>query len=205
MLVGAVTAFSVFRAVRVRGREWGLLLSTSYWAMLLMNSGVAAVFLRSAAAKAVSPGVAASAVHELLGGRRRPAEGIVQLFALLEVVTVALLVAPATRTVAHVITGALGTLFVVMGTAGKLRGSDRPCGCFGIADSKPLGMTNILSGLGFVAVAVAGLSGIAAGGTGTAAETAVLTSAVSSGWLLVTHRDAALTAYRNFLRRWGSA
>ncbi|MFJ6854154.1 MauE/DoxX family redox-associated membrane protein [Streptomyces sp. NPDC091271] len=173
--------------------------------MLLVNAGVAAVFLRSAAAKAVSPGVAAAAVHELLGGRLRPADNVVRLVALIEVVTVVLLVAPGARAVAHVITGVLGLLFIVMGTAGKVRGSDRPCGCFGIADSKPLGTANIVSGLVFAAVAVIGLAWPASDGHGGAAETAVLASAVSSGWLLFTHRHATRTAYRNFLRRWGSA
>ncbi|SCF56771.1 hypothetical protein GA0115254_101739 [Streptomyces sp. Ncost-T10-10d] len=53
-----------------------------------------------------------------------------------------------------------------------IRGSDRPCGCFGIADSKPLGTANIVGGLASVAVAVAGLLGPAAAGT--AAMTALL-------------------------------
>ncbi|MFF1910646.1 MauE/DoxX family redox-associated membrane protein [Streptomyces sp. NPDC058239] len=172
--------------------------------MTLVNAGVAAVFLRAAAAKTVGPGVAASAVQELLGGRLRPSDNAVRLVAILELATVALLVIPSGRAVGYATTGVLGVLFAVMGMTGKLRGSDRPCGCFGIADSKPLGTANIVSGLVFVAVAVAGLLGPAAGG-GTAAMTAVLTSAVSSGWLLVTHRTAARTAYRTFLRRWGSA
>ncbi|MFC9627471.1 MauE/DoxX family redox-associated membrane protein [Streptomyces sp. NPDC056930] len=171
--------------------------------MTLVNAGVAAVFLRAAAAKTVSPGVAASAVQELLGGRLRPSDNAVRLVAILELAAVALLVIPSVRAVGYVTTGVLGVLFAVMGMTGKIRGSDRPCGCFGIADSKPLGTANIVSGLAFVAVAVAGLLGPAAAGT--AAMTALLTSAVSSGWLLVTHRAAARTAYRMFLRRWGSA
>ncbi|GAA1349548.1 MauE/DoxX family redox-associated membrane protein [Streptomyces beijiangensis] len=197
--------FAEFRTALTVRCEQGDVVSTVDVTMIIVNAGVAAVFLRAAAAKAASPGVAASAVQELLGGRPRPSDAAVRLVAVLELATVALLVVPGTRVVGYVITGVLGVLFAGMGTAGKLRGSDRPCGCFGIAESKPLGTANIVSGLLFVAVAVAGLLGPDAAGAGSTATTAVLTSAVSSSWLLATHRTAAQTAYRTFLRRWGSA
>ncbi|MFG3154682.1 MauE/DoxX family redox-associated membrane protein [Streptomyces sp. NPDC048219] len=171
--------------------------------MTLLNAGVAAVLLRAAAAKTVGPSVAASALQELTGGRRRPADIVVRMVALLEVATLVLLIAPATRPVGYGAVAVLGLSFAALGAAGLLRGSDRPCGCFGVDNDKPLGTANVITGLAFAAVALTGL--LAGPDAGSAATAATLTSAVSSGWLLVTHRTAAATAYRSFLRRWGSA
>ncbi|MFJ8544420.1 MauE/DoxX family redox-associated membrane protein [Streptomyces sp. NPDC093586] len=171
--------------------------------MSLVNAGVAAVLLRAAAAKIVGPAVAASALQELAGGRLRPPDGVVRLVALLELATLVLLVSPTARPVGYGAVAVLGLSFAALGAAGRLRGSDRPCGCFGVDNDKPLGAANMITGLAFAAVALVGL--LATPDAGSAATAATLTSAVSSGWLLVTHRAAAATAYRSFLRRWGSA
>ncbi|WP_406229237.1 MauE/DoxX family redox-associated membrane protein [Streptomyces anthocyanicus] len=172
-------------------------------AMLLGNAGVAAILLRAAAAKFVGPSVAASALDELAGGRLRLSGNVVRLVALLELAALALLIARPTRPVGYGAVALLGLSFAVLGAAGLSRGSDRPCGCFGVDYGKPLGAANLITGLTFAAVALVGL--LAAPDAGSAAAAAAFTSAVSSGWLLVTNRVAAATAYRSFLRRWGSA
>ncbi len=51
----------------------------------------------------------------------------------------------------------VGCVFLSLGVLGRLAGATEPCGCFGDANSAPLGLVGVTFGAGLIVITVAGL------------------------------------------------
>jgi hypothetical protein len=123
----------------------------SDWALALAAAAAAALLLNAGLAKLASPGQLRGALSELLPvAGRRPGNALVRGFGVAESAAAAgLLVAPA-RLPAAVAAAVLGVSFAALGVLGVVRGTSRPCGCFGAAGQRPLGWANVWLGAALV-------------------------------------------------------
>jgi hypothetical protein len=153
----------------------------------------AAVLLRSSALKAASPQVAGDALSELIPRLRRPVRTIVLLAAWAELVAALAITAPHLRLAAWVLTGLLGSCFAALGTAGLVKESTRPCGCFGAGSDRPLGWMSLLTGVAILALAVVSIAGRRDALTVTAhAGTAAAAAVIALTWTMANHRRQAV-------------
>ncbi|MFC9622989.1 MauE/DoxX family redox-associated membrane protein [Streptomyces sp. NPDC056930] len=166
---------------------------------------IATVLLRSAAAKAVAPGVASEAVNEAIGGRSVFSPVFIRAASAVETFTAVALLVPALRWAASAMVAVLGLCFAALGTAGSIRGSKQPCGCFGTDSDRPLGRVNTATGAFFVAAGIAHALGSSHLDTYVLTSTVLLVTILSSGWVIFSQRRTGWVVVKNFFRRWESA
>ncbi|HEY2241303.1 MAG TPA: MauE/DoxX family redox-associated membrane protein [Streptosporangiaceae bacterium] len=168
-------------------------MSLTGWMLVGGDAVVAALLVRSSALKAVTPDVIADALAELSRGRWRPSARAMRAVAGIELTAALAITAPSLRVAAWVITGLLGISFVVLGTAGLLTGSTRPCGCFGAESERPLGVPSVLAGSAFLALAAINIADAGdAGMTGAHVGVAVVAAVIVLTWTLAAHRREAM-------------
>lgn len=155
--------------------------------------------------KLVSPKVSAKAFHEL---REQWVETklvrAIRIVAGIELLAVFAIVHPATQPSGFIASSVLGFAFIVLGVAGRLRGSTVACGCFGATSSHPLGMVNVYLGLIVVATSVVNLALLADPLFYSRATAASMISIATTAWLLLAHRRRARTIFDNLINRAGS-
>jgi len=175
--------------------------------LLAGNAAAASVLLNAGVAKLVSPVPLGRALREVLPAHRQVLDrlarsGAIGRFAGVAEVIAALGLLPATtRMPAAIATAVLGGAFAALGTAGLLRRSVKPCGCFGMASNQRLGATNIVVGLALVLLAPLNAVATAAAGSEAGYEQAIvmLTSLGALLLCLWLHRRAARNAW-NLMR-----
>jgi hypothetical protein len=123
----------------------------SWWVLAGANALAAALLLNGGMAKLVSPAQLGRALGELLGRAGAPPRWV-RGSAAVELAVAALLLAEPTRSTGALLTAVLAACFAVLGVAGLARGSDTPCGCFGQAGARPLGLINVLLGAALMLV-----------------------------------------------------
>ena len=111
----------------------------------------AAILLNAAVAKGVSPAQLAGALAELVPSMRSlHGTLLVRFLIVAEVVTAGMLIAAPGHVVTRSLVLILGIFFVAAGVAGRIRGSVRPCGCFGRLREGPMGWISIALGSAYV-------------------------------------------------------
>lgn len=154
------------------------------------NSALSALLLRASAEKLVKPAVTAAALGELFPRVRSDLTGLVRLAAVLEAVSAIAVAVPGLRLPAQLPIGLLGAAFLLLGAAGKLRGSSQPCGCLGAGSSRPLGTTNALMGLALLAVVLLNVEVTRPeNANDLAVSTALVAVIMSVAWLFWTSRQ----------------
>ncbi|MFC0503433.1 MauE/DoxX family redox-associated membrane protein [Micromonospora costi] len=128
----------------------------------LIVCATAAVYVSAGLGKFAAPEHTRRAVRELFRLDEPTAHAAVRVLALVELAAGAGLLVPAARPAAAVAAGALGLAFAAAGALGRARGTATPCGCFGRADSAPLGLRSVVVGLALAAAALAVLGGASA-------------------------------------------
>jgi hypothetical protein len=114
--------------------------------LMLVTAGISAMLLRAGVGKLTVPAPLGAALAELTGRMSVPA-ALVRGLAVVEL-ALALLVPFAGRSPAvPVAAAALGVAFAATGVVGKVRGTRKPCGCFGGTSGGSFGGLNILAGL----------------------------------------------------------
>jgi hypothetical protein len=167
-----------------------------------VNAAVIVLLLRAAPPKLVAPSLTAAAVGELRSPRRPPPVSLIRSVAVLELATALAVAIPALRLPAQSTVALLGLLFLGAGTLGMVRGSRRPCGCFGAPSTTPLGIVNVLLGIAFLAAAWLNVAVRDLDGAGTMSTAAALSAVIASaGWLIVANRGRAATVIRNIRAR----
>jgi hypothetical protein len=146
---------------------------------------LAGILLCAGAAKMAVPVHLSRALTVLvaaLGARARP---LVRLVAAAEIGTALALSVPVARDVGAVAAALLGVTFAVVGAVASVRRPGAPCGCFGRAQGRPLGLRNVA--FGAVIVAMSGLllrgSGEWADHPGLPALGAATVALLLTGWL----------------------
>jgi hypothetical protein len=161
-------------------------MTASGWLVATAYAVAVVVLVRASAAKLASPTVAASAVSEILPRRLALRPRSVRLVAVVELVTAVLAAIPVARRPATGLILALGVVFAGVGVLGLLRGSNKPCGCFGSGSDRRLGWSNVASGALFVIFAAAMLAVPQSyNGTQVAIATSLLSVTGLSGWTLI--------------------
>lgn len=160
--------------------------------------------MRAGATKLVKPAATTAALREIAPMQRIPLDTLVRIVAVLEILAAFTYAIPAAQRPGQILVGLLGISFAVMGVAGALRGSSVPCGCFGAESTRPLGTVNILMGVALIAIAGWNLAVQPTADAGVVAS-ALVAVALSSGWLLVTHRRQIVLIAGNVLNRSESA
>lgn len=115
---------------------------------------IATALLVAGAAKLASPRPFAFAVAEVFGWTRRSGVVLARTVAAVELTSAFLIATGAMAGAAPILAGLVGTGIVVFALAAMRRGSTAPCGCFGESGGRPLGVRNLLAGLGLLAGAV---------------------------------------------------
>jgi hypothetical protein len=154
-------------------------------AILLVGAAcVAAVLLQAGLSKLVRPDGLRRALAEL--GLPLATTGTVRAFAVVECVAGAALLTAATRPAGAVLVVVTGTAITGLGLVGAVRHVVEPCGCFGGAHGRPLGLSNAALGAALVTGGAAVF--VATPPTGTAAVLAtalallLLCVPVHRGW-----------------------
>jgi hypothetical protein len=176
--------------------------SLTGWTLVGCDAAIAALLVRSSALKAVTPDLTADALAELSRGRWRPSGMVMRAVAGTELAAALAITVPSLRVAAWVITGMLGMCFVVLGTAGFLRGSTRPCGCFGADSDRPLGMPSMLAGSALLTLAAVNIADPGdAEMAGAHAGVALVAAVISLTWALVAYHREATAIISRFGRR----
>jgi hypothetical protein len=177
-------------------------MSLAEWLVMGVNASVIVLLLRAAPAKLVAPSLTAAALGELRSSRRPPPNNLIRFVAVLELVTALAVAIPVLRLPAQSTVALLGLLFLGAGALGMVRGSRRPCGCFGAAGTTPLGIVNVLFGVAFVAAAWLNVVVRDLDSAGTMSGNAALVAVIASaGWLIVANRKQVATVIRNVRSR----
>jgi len=158
--------------------------------LIFGNVLLATLLIRAGAGKLVAPGPTSSALAELFPGLTRHGRGLVRAVALAEGLAALSTVIAPLRLPGQLLVAALGAGFVVLGAAGRLRGSRQPCGCFGASSTRPLGVLNIAAGLLLLVVVAMNFGAPPpAEPAEVAAYTSMGTAIASVGWLFWTNRE----------------
>lgn len=166
------------------------MVSTTDAVLISGNVVLATLLMRSSAGKLVTPGLTASALAELFPRFMRSGSGVVRVVAWVEGLAALSTVIPILRLPGQVLVAVLGASFMVLGVAGRLRGSRRPCGCFGAGSTRPLGTVNIAAGVLLLLVAAINFWALTpAEPVNVAAYTSMCTVITSVGWLFWSSRD----------------
>lgn len=122
--------------------------------VLVINAVVAMTFLVAAIGKIVSPVPTRDALREVLPSKLPDLPRLpVRLFAIFELLALVLLIISASRLLGAIVVALIGLVFVAAGALGKARGATQSCGCFGTFVDKPLGIRNMIIGLGLLVAA----------------------------------------------------
>ena len=146
----------------------------------------AGTLLCAGAAKLAVPAHLGRALGGLLPAVRARAVPLVRLVATAEIATAVALSVPATRDVGATAAAALGAAFAIVGAVAAGRRTRSPCGCFGRAQGKPLGVRNVVFGLVVIAGAVLLLADGSGGWSGQDALPVLAAAAVTlllAAWL----------------------
>jgi hypothetical protein len=174
--------------------------------LLAANTAAAAVLLNAGVAKLVSPAPLGRALREVLPAnapvldRLAGTRAFGRLVGAAEIAAALGLLLAATRVPAAFATALLGGAFAALGTAGLLRRSVKPCGCFGMAGKQRLGASNIVLGLALILLAP--LNAVAAAGDAYEQSIVMLTSLGALLLCLWLHRGAVGQAW-NLMRSVG--
>jgi hypothetical protein len=175
--------------------------SVTGWILVGCDAVIAAQLVRSSALKAVTPDLTADALAELSRGRWRPSGTAMRAVAGIELAAALAITAPSLRVAAWVITGMLGICFIGLGAAGLLKGSTRPCGCFGAESDRPLGVPSVLAGSALLALAAVNIADAGdAEMAGAHAGVALVAAVISLAWTLAAHRRQAMAIVNRFAR-----
>lgn len=112
---------------------------------------LAGILLCAGVAKLAVPAHSSRAIGELIPVARPRAVLIIRLVAATEIGAALALSVPAMRAVGAVAAAVLGAAFTAAGLAAAIRRIGSPCGCFGRAGNRPLGVRNVAFGLVLVA------------------------------------------------------
>jgi hypothetical protein len=160
------------------------------WLLIFGNSALSVLLLRAGAEKLIKTKVATAALDELFPRVRFDLTGVVRLAAVLEIIAVIAVAAPALRLPAQFLFGLLGLAFLMLGILGKARGSSQPCGCLGASSTRPLGTTNMLLGLALLAVVLLNIATARpADASAVAVSTSFVTVIISVAWLFWTNHQ----------------
>jgi uncharacterized membrane protein YphA (DoxX/SURF4 family) len=120
---------------------------------VIWSSVIAALLINAGIAKMVSPGRFRQALRELVPGvGYRVGVDLPRIVAGVEVVAAVGLLVSVSRPWAAVVVATLGAGFILLGTAGWMRRSAAPCGCFGLDTDKPLGLINVAFGIALISL-----------------------------------------------------
>lgn len=150
------------------------------------NAVLAGLLLCAGTAKFAVPAHLARAINDLVPSAGTRAVLLARLVAALEIGTALALSVPEMRIAGAAAAAVLGATFAAAGAVAAVRGVRAPCGCFGRAGDRPLGVRNVVFGLVLVALSALLLRDRSGGWaayqglpmTGTAAVAVVL-----AGWL----------------------
>ena len=157
---------------------------------------LAGLLLCAGAAKLAVPAHLSRAIGHLVPGVRARAVLLARLVAATEIGTALALSVPSAREAGAVAGMALGAVFAAAGAAAAIRGLGSPCGCFGRAGGRPLGMRNAVFGLVVVALSALLLQDDSGGWAAHKGLPLLGTAAVAvalAGWL---YRDMIRDLYR---------
>jgi Methylamine utilisation protein MauE len=147
---------------------------------------LAGTLLCAGAAKTAVPAHLGRALGGLLPAVGARAVPLVRVVAAAEIATAVALSVPAAREVGATAAAVLGAAFAIVGAIAAGRRTGSPCGCFGRAQGKPLGVRNVVFGLAVVAGAALLLtdpSGGWSGHEGLPALGAATVTLLLAGWL----------------------
>lgn len=117
--------------------------------LVVVTAAISAMLLRAGVGKLTVPAPLGAALAEL-AGRQAVSTSLVRGLAVVEL-ALALLVPFAGRVpVVPAAVAALGVAFALVGVIGQVRGTRRPCGCFGTTSGDSFGRMNVLAGLALV-------------------------------------------------------
>jgi hypothetical protein len=168
-------------------------------ALAFGNAAVAATLLRAASAKLVNARTTAAALVELRLARLPDSVLLIKATAVAEAAAALAIGVGAVALPDRVLIGVLGAVFAALGVLGRRRASVLPCGCFGAGGHRPLGWSNVLSGLAMVGLAVADVAWRREFTADVNAATSLLAVVFSAVWLLVLHRGDAKSIALKFL------
>ncbi len=114
---------------------------------LVLTVFVVVVLVRASVSKLASPGPVVRSVNELFPNIDVQRWAIFALVALELATAFSAAFRGFTVLVELVGLAALGSLFIIAGTLGAIRGSEEPCGCFGAASASSLGWRNTAFGV----------------------------------------------------------
>jgi hypothetical protein len=129
----------------------------SGWLTVPADAVAAAILLFAACAKLVSPVALSRSLRQMTDARALSSPATARAVGLAEAAVAFGLLIESVRLAASGLLCLLGLSFVALGTLGRLRKVNEPCGCFGAASQQPLGIQNIVLGLLLAAVGVANL------------------------------------------------
>lgn len=129
----------------------------SGWLTVPADAVAAAILLFAACAKLVSPDALSRSLRRLTDARALSSHTAARAVGVAEAAVAFGLLIESVRLAASGLLCLLGLCFVALGTLGRLRKVDEPCGCFGAVSQRPLGAQNIVLGLLLAAVGVANL------------------------------------------------
>jgi len=135
---------------------------TSIVVILLLSRGLSGSALVVAAAeKLASPGRASRALTQLaelaLPRGSQVSPSAVRVAACCEAGVAVYGVSRPLEPTAGIPLLVVGCVFLSLGVLGRLAGATEPCGCFGDANSAPLGLVGVTFGAGLIVITVAGL------------------------------------------------
>ncbi|HEX6681436.1 MAG TPA: MauE/DoxX family redox-associated membrane protein [Candidatus Limnocylindrales bacterium] len=160
---------------------------------------VAAALLVAGASKLVSPRPLATSLGQVFGWARPAGIAAARVVAAIELLAACLLAAGGPLIVGLALTGLVGAGIVVFVSAAMRRGATAPCGCFGESSGRPIGVRNLLGGIGFLAGA-GGLLILPGPGTATAELMLPLTATVALAAVMVRDRARLLAPFRRHFR-----
>ena len=115
---------------------------------------VAVILLIGGASKLVSPRPLAGSFAQVYGWRPVTGRWAARAVAGVELLAAFLLAAGWAVTTGAVLAGLVGAGVVTFAGTAMRRGATRPCGCFGESSGRPIGVHNLLAGVGLLAGAI---------------------------------------------------
>lgn len=131
----------------------------AYYLGMLFVPIAAGVLLWSSTAKLVVPRTLAASLSEIgLGSAQRKqipyAVAIYEMGSALLLLLVSTTAEPILRAFAAILMALLGFSIIVISVLARASDASRPCGCFGTASRRPMGLSSALFGLFFLATAM---------------------------------------------------
>jgi len=160
---------------------------------------IAAALLVAGASKLAGPRRFASSLGEVFGLARVTRNGLARTVAAAELIAAFMLASAWSVTLGLALTALVGAGIVVFVLIAMSRGSTAPCGCFGESGSRPIGVRNLLAGVGLLAGAIILPLLPVAGATPLPPLTA-LTSVIALLAVMVRDRARLLAPFRHYFQ-----